>query len=193
MGFFDAIASIGGSILDASSAKSANEQNTDLARENRQWQERMSNTAHQREVTDLRAAGLNPILSAKLGGASTPSGSVNTVQPISQHSGDRLREAVNSAYKNSQISAQTSLTNATTLSALAKASVDMQSAGMDTSGLGKILMQADKIMKPFSSAAGIAAGAFGGSFLNRFLRSTKTPKVKSKRKYNNSWTFTPGK
>jgi len=70
-----------GGIFDAEeSQKDTNEQNIMLAREQMAFQERMSSTAYQRATKDMRAAGVNPMLALSQGGASSPSGSMATVQ-----------------------------------------------------------------------------------------------------------------
>ena len=68
-----------GGLFGASGQRSANAANLRIARENREWQTQMSNTAYQRAARDLEAAGLNRILA--LGSpASTPAGNIATMQ-----------------------------------------------------------------------------------------------------------------
>ena len=52
------------------------------AQKQMKFQREMSNTAIRRQMADMRAAGINPILAAKYGGASTPSGASYSIPNI---------------------------------------------------------------------------------------------------------------
>lgn len=99
MGLGSIVGSVVGGLFGMAGQASANAANIQMAREDREWKERMSNTAHQREVKDLREAGLNPILSATGGsGASTPSGTViaqeNELAPLQEG----IQNAISTAF-----------------------------------------------------------------------------------------------
>lgn len=74
----------GGGSYDYKAQKEANDVNVGMAREQMQFQERMSNSAYQRGMMDMEKAGLNPMLAFSQGGASSPSGAMAQVSPASK-------------------------------------------------------------------------------------------------------------
>lgn len=115
-----AVGGLIGNIFGASSAKKR-------AREQMAFQERMANTQHQRQVKDLRAAGLNPILSANRGAAAP----VGAMAPTPDYGGTAqkgLMNIVNSAIAAKQLEANVKQVNASVANQAAQAqAADTQS------------------------------------------------------------------
>lgn len=178
--------SVIGQLTGASSAAAANATNVQLANQanafsaqqaqkQMDFQERMSNTAHQREVQDLEKAGLNPILSANAG-ASSPGGaagspSLATVQPVPttlQGLFSTARDVLGTyaslkGASASATSADAALQNAKTNAARAGADIPLAQAqlpkqqleanlfGMLNKLIGRISNSAKSLVKPWSA------------------------------------------
>jgi hypothetical protein len=90
-------ANLTGGVLGYLGQKETNKTNVGIAQNQMHFQERMSSTAYQRAMADMRTAGLNPMLAYAQGGASSPQGSAIAAQNPGKHLQDGIAASVSSA------------------------------------------------------------------------------------------------
>lgn len=166
----------------------------DQARRQMEFQQYNSNTAYQRAMSDMKLAGLNPILAGSLGGASTPSGASAPVAEVGNASmqsaaglARTAAEIQNMETTNTNIKSQTNLNKALITQAQAnagqsaaaaaktyqdiagqKSEMEWNANNPNTVGFGKFMNSA------FGGLSSAASTASHGANAAKTLKSLKT-------------------
>lgn len=177
------ISAVGGLIGNIFSGSSAKKR----AREQMAFQERMANTQHQRQVKDLRAAGLNPILSANRG-AAAPTGAMAPTPDYGSTVQGGLMNMVNTAISAKQLEEQIQMNrtikglniskaaeaDASAIAKHAQAGLYTDQALREMAQKNLYKSQNEMLQRDLEFLKSISPEAGGSSTINQILRGVET-------------------